>query len=54
MPAPIATPAAKEIPYDYVARFTPVQGKTRQSRAKRLVINISCRGAVLWAVADWL
>lgn len=41
VPAPIATPAAKEIPYDYVARFI-LQGK-RGNRVQD-VINISVEG----------
>ena len=47
MPAPAAAPAAKEIPYDYVARFT-LQGK-RGNRVQD-VINISVEG-VFVAVA---
>src|SRR5262245_16326107 len=39
--APVATPATKEIPYDYVARFT-LQGK-RGNRVQD-VINISVEG----------
>jgi hypothetical protein len=42
VPAPIVAPTAKEIPYDYVARFT-LQGK-RGNRVQD-VINISVEGA---------
>ena len=42
MPLPAAAPAAKEIPYDYVAKFT-LQGK-RGNRVQD-VINISIDGA---------
>ena len=42
MPPPAAAPAAKEIPYDYVAKFT-LLGK-RGNRVQD-VINISIEGA---------
>ena len=42
MPPPTAAPTAKEIPYDYVAKFT-LQGK-RGNRVQD-VINISIEGA---------
>ena len=41
MPPPIAVPTTKEIPYDYVAKFT-LQGK-RGNRVQD-VINISIEG----------
>lgn len=50
MPAPAAAPAAKEIPYDYVAKFT-LQGK-RGNRVQD-VINISIEGAFVAAAIGY-
>ena len=50
MPVPAAAPAAKEIPYDYVAKFT-LQGK-RGNRVQD-VINISIDGAFVAAAIGY-
>jgi hypothetical protein len=50
MPVPAAAPAAKEIPYDYVAKFT-LQGK-RGNRVQD-VINISIEGAFVAAAIGY-
>ena len=50
MPAPAAAPAAKEIPYDYVAKFI-LQGK-RGNRVQD-VINISIEGAFVAAAIGY-
>jgi hypothetical protein len=50
MPAPAAAPAAKEIPYDYVAKFT-LLGK-RGNRVQD-VINISIEGAFVAAAIGY-
>ncbi len=51
MPAPAAAPAAKEIPYDYVARFT-LLGTKRGNRVQD-VINISVEGAFVAAAIGY-
>ena len=51
MPAPAAAPAAKEIPYDYVARFT-LLGTNRGNRVQD-VINISVEGAFVAAAIGY-
>jgi hypothetical protein len=51
MRAPAAAPAAKEIPYDYVAKFT-LLGTKRGNRVQD-VINISVEGAFVAAAIGY-